>query len=62
MRRCLGFSLIELMVAITIGLAVLAGVTTIFSNSSATYGELERAAQQIENGRYAIDLIRQDLR
>jgi len=58
----LGFSLIELMVAITIGLAVLAGLTTIFSNSSATYGELEKTAQQIENGRYAIDLIGQDLR
>ncbi len=58
----MGFSLIELMVAITIGLAVLAGLTTIFSNSSATYGELEKAAQQIENGRYAIDLIGQDLR
>ena len=62
MRRCLGFSLIELMVAITIGLAVLAGLVTIFSNSSATYGELEKTAQQIENGRYAIDLIGQDLR
>ncbi len=61
-RRCLGFSLIELMVAITIGLAVLAGLVTIFSNSSATYGELEKTAQQIENGRYAIDLIGQDLR
>lgn len=62
LRRCLGFSLIELMVAITIGLAVLAGLTTVFSNSSATYGELEKTAQQIENGRYAIDLIGQDLR
>lgn len=60
--RTVGFSLVELMVAMAIGLAVLGGLVTIFSNSSTAYGDLEKTAQQIENGRYAMDLLSQDLR
>lgn len=56
-----GVSLIELMVAMTLGLVLLAGLVTIFSNSSQTQRELQRTAQQIENGRYAMDAITQDL-
>ena len=61
-RNHLGFSLIELMIALTIGLLLLAGLTTIFVSSSDSSRELQKAAQQIENGRYAIDLLTQDLR
>lgn len=57
-----GFSLIELMIALTIGLILLAGLTVIFVNSSEANRELQKTAQQIENGRYAIDIISQDLR
>ena len=57
-----GFSLIELMLAMTIGLLILAGLTTVFVNSSQSYGELRKTAEQIENGRYAIEYIAQDLR
>lgn len=57
-----GFSLIELMIAITIGLVLLAGLTLIFVNSSEANRELQKTAQQIENGRYAIDIVSQDLR
>lgn len=60
-RRQSGLSLVELMVAITIGLLLLAGVTTVFVNSSQSNRELQKAAQQIENGRYAIDLLDSDL-
>ena len=57
-----GFSLIELMVAITIGLLLLAALTTIFVNFSQAQKEQQKSMQQIENGRYALDLISQDLR
>jgi type IV pilus assembly protein PilW len=61
-RKCCGFSLVELMIAITIGLLLLAGMTLIFVNSSESNRELQKTAQQIENGRYAIDVISEDLR
>ena len=57
-----GFSLVELMIAMTIGLILLAGLTLIFVNSSEANRELQKTSQQIENGRYAIDIITQDLR
>jgi type IV pilus assembly protein PilW len=60
-RRASGFSLVELMIAVTIGLLLLSGLAMIFVNSSESNRELQRTAQQIENGRYAIDLLTQDL-
>lgn len=57
-----GFSLVELMIAVTIGLLLVAGLTLIFVNSSEANRELQKTAQQIENGRYAIDIVSQDLR
>jgi len=57
-----GLSLVELMIALTIGLLLLAGLTLIFVNSSEANRELQKTAQQVENGRYAIDIISQDLR
>lgn len=56
-----GFSIVELMVAITIGLLLLAGLTTVFVNSSQSNKELQKSAQQIENGRYATDLLDSNL-
>jgi type IV pilus assembly protein PilW len=61
-RRMRGMSLVELMVSITIGLGILAGVVVIFSNTSAARNEVERTSRQIENGRYAIELLTDDLR
>jgi type IV pilus assembly protein PilW len=62
MRGNTGFSLIELMIAMTIGLLLLSGLAMIFVNSSDANREMQKTAQQIENGRYAIDVISQDLR
>ncbi len=56
-----GFSLIELMIAITLGLLILAGMLTVFVNTSAARNEIERTNRQIENGRYAMELLRDDL-
>ena len=56
-----GLSIVELMISITLGLLVLAGLTTVFVTASESQRELQRSAQQIENGRYAMDLLTQDL-
>ena len=61
-RAARGFSIIELMTALTIGLMILAGLSSVFVNSSHSNRELKNTAEQIESGRYAIELMSQDLR
>jgi type IV pilus assembly protein PilW len=56
-----GFSIMELMISITIGLLLLTGLASLFSKSSTSQNEIRRAAAQIENGRYAMDTMTQDL-
>lgn len=56
-----GLSLVELMISITLGLFILAGVATIFTNNSRSRQEIERTSRQIENGRYASQLLSDDL-
>lgn len=58
LRYSHGFSLVELMVSITIGLFLILGLSTLLVNSSHTRTELEKASRQIENGRYATQLLR----
>ncbi|MDO8413792.1 MAG: PilW family protein [Gallionellaceae bacterium] len=57
-----GLSLVEMMIAITLGLLILAGLTTILVNNSRARNEIERANRQIENGRYALQMLADDLR
>lgn len=57
-----GLSLIELMVASTIGLLLLLGVTSIAINSSRAHKEISALSQQLENGRYAVQLITNELK
>ena len=57
-----GMSIIELMIAIALGLIVLAGLATLFANQSAARQEMERSSRQIENGRFAMELLSDDLR
>lgn len=61
-QQAAGFSLIELMISITIGLLLIAGMATLVSNNSAQREELEKSSRQIENGRYAMQLLSDDLR
>lgn len=60
-RRQRGMSLIELMVGITVGLVLVAGLAVLFGNSSQTSAELEKSVRQLENGRYAVDLLAEDI-
>jgi type IV pilus assembly protein PilW len=56
-----GFSLVELMVSIVIGLVILAAMVALFVNSSGANRELARANSLVENGRLAIELLESDV-
>jgi len=57
-----GFSLIELMIAMAIGLFLMLGLTTLLINVSASHTEMQKSSAQIENGRYATQVLSEDLR
>ena len=61
-RSMAGVSLVELMIAVTLGLMVLATLASVFASTSASRNELERTSRQIENGRFAMELMGDDLR
>lgn len=60
--RSTGFSLVELMVAITIGLIVLGAVSAVLVSSKNTYSNQDRLARVQENGRFAIQFLTRDIR
>lgn len=57
-----GFSLIEVMVASTVGLILLAGVTALMVNSSTSYRTTDSISRLQENARFAIEFVARDLR
>jgi type IV pilus assembly protein PilW len=57
-----GFSLIELLIAMTIGLVVLAVLGTVFSRTSSGRSDLERVTRMVENSRFAAEIIGEDVR
>lgn len=61
-KRSCGMSLIELMIAIAISSFLMLALTATFKNSSDAQRALERSNQLIENGRYAVNLLYEDLR
>jgi type IV pilus assembly protein PilW len=61
-RRLSGFSLVELMVAITLALIVTAAVISVFVGSRNTYQSTSAEAEYTDGGRTALDLIGQAAR
>lgn len=61
LRRQHGFSLIELMIALTLGLLLIAAVVGMILAVSTSNRELTRSSRQIESGRYAMDVLSEDL-
>ncbi len=60
--RTRGFSLVELMVAITLGLIITAAVVTVFSSTRSTYQLDEGLARLQENARFAMETITRETR
>jgi len=62
LRRCHGFSLVELMVAMVITLILLAGIGQIFLSSKKSFTIQDSLGRMQENGRFVVDTLVQDLR
>lgn len=62
MKRALGLSLIELLVAIAIGSIVVAAVGFVYIGSRQTFRAQDVMARMQENARYAYDTMAQDIR
>ena len=56
-----GFSLVELMVALAIGGIIMALLGLIFYSGTVARKETEKSSRQIENGRYAMETLGNDL-
>ena len=60
--RCQGFSLVELMISITLGLLLLLGVIQIFDSTRQANRVNDAVGQLQENGRIALELLSRDIR
>lgn len=56
-----GLSLIELMVALVLSMLLMLGVTQIFLSSKATYSTNQELSEIQESGRFALDILVQDI-
>ncbi len=61
-RRQRGLSIVELMVALTIGLIIVIAVERIFVTSSGTFRATEGLSRAQETGRFAIEFMSRDIR
>ena len=59
--RQTGLSLIELMIALVIGLVLLLGISTLIVQQNITRSEMDKSSRQIENGRYAMQMLHDDI-
>lgn len=58
----LGLSLVELMIAATLGIVITLGVVTIYADNLQSYRIQENLSRLQENGRFAMDLLARDIR
>lgn len=56
-----GFSLIELLIAMTLSLIIMTGLLALYGNISRTNNEMAKSNELIENGRFAIQLLQSDV-
>lgn len=57
-----GVTLVELMVAMVIGLIITAGVLNVFTSSKQSYRTVQASSELQENARYAMEVLQQNLR
>jgi type IV pilus assembly protein PilW len=61
-KRQKGFSLIELMIALVLGLLLMAGVTQVFVANNQLYRVTEAHSQLQDNARFALEILSRDIR
>jgi type IV pilus assembly protein PilW len=59
--RALGFTLVELMVAVALGMLIMVALIAVYMNVSRTNSEMYKTNGLIENGRFAVDFLNEDL-
>lgn len=59
--RSRGFSIVELMVALTIGLILIAGLLILMIGNIQGYGELSKSGYQVDNARFSNQLLRDEI-
>ena len=62
MQKQLGLSLVELMISITLGLILMAGVVQMFASSTITFKSQQSISRIQETGRLAIEFMSKDIR
>ncbi len=60
-HRQRGLSLVELMIGVTIGLALLAALGSLYVATSKARTEFNKTGEQVENGRYALESMARDI-
>lgn len=60
-KRYAGFTLVELMVSMAIGLLIVLALITLLINVNRNNSEMSKSNRQIENGRFAIQMLESDL-
>lgn len=60
-NRHSGFSLIEMMIAMTIGLMIVAALTAVVISSARSSKANDRTSELQSNGRYALDVVKRDV-
>src|ERR1700751_324524 len=60
-RDARGFTLVELMIAMTISLLLMTALVAVFVNSSHSSNELAKTNAMIDNGRFAAQLLEGDI-
>jgi len=60
-HKIAGLSLVELMVAMVVGLIVIGGTASVYLASKRSYVEVERMARMTQNGRFAIQMVSEAL-
>jgi len=60
--RRAGFTIVELMVALAIGSVLLLALAAMFIGTSQSRNELDKSSRQIEGGRYAVQVLSDEIR
>lgn len=60
--RAAGFSLVELLIAMTVGLVVLGAMYSVFTIQNKTFGNQEQIVEMQQNARAATDMISREIR
>lgn len=57
----MGLSLVEILISLALGIFMLAGIISLMASVSSTRSELSKTSAQIENGRYALQLLNDEV-